>query len=105
MPKVKIAEMTELPDGEMLGRSVEGTPVLLARIGDEVYAMDDVCTHMGAPLHEGILGEAGECLVTCPWHEAHFDVRTGGVEQETPWATETETYAVEIRDGDIYVEI
>ena len=38
--------------------------------------MDDVCTHRGGPLSEGILADAE---VTCPWHGAVFDVTTGEV--------------------------
>ena len=79
--------------------------VLLACVRGEVLAIDDVCTHGGAPLHEGELGRAGDCLVTCPWHEAHFDLRTGRVDQDTAWAVDTRAYRVELRGDEVWVEL
>jgi 3-phenylpropionate/trans-cinnamate dioxygenase ferredoxin subunit len=105
MAEVKLARLEEIPEGGMTVKEHGGTSVLLARCGGQVYAMDDVCTHQGASLHEGVLGERGECLVTCPWHAAHFDLRTGKVEQETPWATDTRTFPVRVAGDDVYVEI
>jgi nitrite reductase/ring-hydroxylating ferredoxin subunit len=105
MPPVRLARLSELSDGGLAGR-VHGThQVLLARVGDEVFALDDVCTHGGALLSEGDLGRAGDHLVTCPWHEAHFDLRTGKVEQDTPWATDTRAYRVEIVGDEVWVDL
>jgi 3-phenylpropionate/trans-cinnamate dioxygenase ferredoxin component len=105
MPPVLLARLSEIPAGGMTCR-VHGTrQVMLARVGDAVYAIDDVCTHAGAPLHEGDLGREGEFMLTCPWHEAHFDVRTGKVMQDTPWAVDTRAYAVELRGDEIWVDL
>ena len=100
-----LARLEELPERALLGRAHGERQVLLARVGGAVFALDDVCTHGGAPLHEGDLGRAGDHLVTCPWHEAHFDLRTGRVEQDTPWATDTQTYPVEVRGEEVWVEL
>lgn len=91
----------------MIAREHEGRTVMLAKVDGKIYAMDDVCTHAGASLHEGVLGrEAGNpYLLTCPLHAAHFDVRTGKVYQETPWATGTQTFPVEVEGDDVFVEI
>jgi len=67
-------ELSAIPDGTMLLGHAEGEPVLLARRGDEVFAIGAICTHYGAPLAEGLL--VGE-TVRCPWHHACFDLRTG----------------------------
>lgn len=105
MPKIRLAAAAEIPEGGMTMREHEGAQILLAKVGGAIYAINDICTHQGAPLHEGTLGEKRECLLTCPWHAAHFDIRTGKVEQDTPWATDTESYPVELTDGDVYVEL
>src|SRR5690242_16501715 len=63
-----------LADGSMLLGHVQGEPVLLARHGDELFAIGAVCTHYGAPLEQGLLIED---TVRCPWHHACFSARTG----------------------------
>ncbi|HVS02923.1 MAG TPA: Rieske (2Fe-2S) protein [Thermoanaerobaculia bacterium] len=105
MAAVKLAQLDEIPDGGMICRDHGGLQVLLARIGGAVYAMNNVCTHAGAPLAEGELGGEGRYLLTCPWHDAHFDVRTGAVQQDTPWAFDTEVYPVELRGDEVWVEL
>lgn len=56
--------------------SVEDTPVLLHRSGNEVHAIGAVCAHEGAPLEKG---EFHECKVTCPWHQSVYDLHDGHV--------------------------
>jgi nitrite reductase/ring-hydroxylating ferredoxin subunit len=107
MAKVKLAKVSEIPEGSMISRIHESNYVMLAKVSGEIYAMDDICTHEEAPLHDGELGEQDNnpYLCTCPWHEAHFDIRNGKVYQDTPWATDTQTFKVEVRGEDVYVEL
>jgi len=105
MPPVMLARLDEIPDGGMVCRRHGTHQIALARIRDEVFAIDDVCTHAGASLHEGELGRAGDFVVTCPWHEAHFDLRSGKVEQDTPWAVDTRAYKVELRGDEVWVDL
>ena len=67
-------ELATIPDGTMLLGHAQGEPVLLARRGDEVFAIGAICTHYGAPLEQGLL--VGD-TVRCPWHHACFSLRTG----------------------------
>jgi apoptosis-inducing factor 3 len=71
--RIGIAE-TDLADGSMVVGQVESTPVLIARRGAEVFAIDATCTHYGGPLGEGLM--VGE-TVRCPWHHACFSLRSG----------------------------
>ena len=71
--RMGIAEK-DLADGSMVVGQVEKTPVLIARRGAEVFAIDATCTHYGGPLGEGLM--VGE-TVRCPWHHACFSLRSG----------------------------
>ena len=63
-----------LADGEKLLGHAQGQPVLLARVGDNYFAIGATCTHYGGPLVEGAL--VGD-TVRCPWHHACFSLRDG----------------------------
>ena len=75
--------------------------IALFNVDGTFYAIGGTCTHRGGPLAEGSL--EGTTL-TCPWHGATFDVRTG--RNETPPAPkEVPSYPVRLVEEDIEVEI
>lgn len=62
-------------DGRPMMRGHVGKkPVLLARLGEEILAVDAKCTHYGGPLEKGLLVDD---TVRCPLHHACFSLRTG----------------------------
>jgi NADPH-dependent 2,4-dienoyl-CoA reductase/sulfur reductase-like enzyme/nitrite reductase/ring-hydroxylating ferredoxin subunit len=67
-------DLTEIGDGAMLQGHVGDDAVLLARRGDDIFAVGATCTHYGGPLAEGLM--VGD-TVHCPWHHACFNLRTG----------------------------
>jgi NADPH-dependent 2,4-dienoyl-CoA reductase/sulfur reductase-like enzyme/nitrite reductase/ring-hydroxylating ferredoxin subunit len=66
--------LSELKDGAMLLGHAQGEAVLVARQGEEIFAVGATCTHYSGPLAEGLL--VGD-TVRCPWHHACFSLRTG----------------------------
>ncbi|HET7570390.1 MAG TPA: FAD-dependent oxidoreductase [Gammaproteobacteria bacterium] len=64
----------DVPDGGMIDGHVDDENVLVARHGDELFALSAKCTHYGGPLHKGLVADG---TVRCPWHHACFSLRTG----------------------------
>src|SRR5438445_2778509 len=67
-------ETENVREGEMLLGHAFGEPILVARRGDDLFAIGATCTHYGGPLAKGLMVD---CTVHCPWHHARFDLRTG----------------------------
>lgn len=97
VPSIKEGELKE---GQMKPVRVKGKPILLARVGGEVYGVSNLCPHMGCTLQGGILTGY---LVMCPCHGWKFDVRNGQY-QEIP-QVKLECYRCKIENEKIYVEI
>lgn len=79
---------------------VEEQDIALYHVDDAFYATSDVCTHASETLTRGTLSG---CIVACPKHGGKFDVRSGGA-VAFPCVIPVETYAVEIRGSDIYID-
>jgi NADPH-dependent 2,4-dienoyl-CoA reductase/sulfur reductase-like enzyme/nitrite reductase/ring-hydroxylating ferredoxin subunit len=91
--------LADLSDGKIVAGHYQDQPVMLIRNGGEVFALGARCTHYEGPLAEGLFD--GEC-VRCPWHHAAFAVRTGEPAR-APALNAVTTYAVEERNGRVYV--
>ena len=65
-----------LVQGKPVRAEHEGTSVLLVRRGSQIFALADVCSHLGGPLSEGKLD--GD-IIECPWHGSRFSIRDGHV--------------------------
>ena len=70
----KGVSVADIAAGQMLLGHVNQDAVLLARQGDEFFAIGATCSHYSGPLAEGLM--AGD-TVRCPWHHARFSLRTG----------------------------
>ena len=96
---VKVANIKELPPGEMLSVDVGGRPVLVANVDGEIFAIGNECTHAGGLLSEGYL-EGYQ--VECPTHGALFDLKTGDV-MSPPADEGTPAYRIKVDGQDILV--
>ena len=88
-----------LVSGKPVAIEVDGVAVCLTRVGDEVFAVEDTCTHSEASLSEG---EVSGTKIECWLHDAEFDLRTG--EALTPPATSAlKTFKVEVNGNQVVV--
>jgi NADPH-dependent 2,4-dienoyl-CoA reductase/sulfur reductase-like enzyme/nitrite reductase/ring-hydroxylating ferredoxin subunit len=93
------ANVNDLKEGVPLAVEVGKDKVLLVRRGDAVHACGGLCSHYHAPLAEGVL--RGH-TVTCPWHSARFDVRTGAM-LSPPALDGVGACPVKVENGRVYV--
>jgi nitrite reductase/ring-hydroxylating ferredoxin subunit len=101
VPPVRVAALGELPAGGLRRVDVNGIAIVLARVGDAVYACGDTCAHQGGPLSEGRLTGA---RLACPWHGWMYDVRTG--ECVLPGrGARVPRYPVRVDAGEVWVEV
>lgn len=98
-----VSSLDHLKNGQIQEVEIEGldeTKLLLARHENETHALSPKCTHYGAPLSKGVLSANGR--LTCPWHGACFNVKTGDIE-DAPALDPLRKYTVEEKDGGVWV--
>jgi nitrite reductase/ring-hydroxylating ferredoxin subunit len=77
-----------------------GHVLCLFAAGEEVYAVDNRCPHMGFPLHRGSVCDG---ILTCHWHHARFDLATGGTFDQ--FADELRRFPVSLEGDDVLVDL
>jgi 3-phenylpropionate/trans-cinnamate dioxygenase ferredoxin component len=103
MAYVLAATLAELPEGSVLGVEVEGKRVCLANADGEVHAFADNCSHRDFPLSNGEL-DPDDLTITCEWHGARFDIRTGRV-MSPPATKPIAVFACRVEGQDVYVDV
>jgi nitrite reductase/ring-hydroxylating ferredoxin subunit len=98
---IDVAAEQDVPDGECLGVSVNGTPVALAREGDKIFALHDQCTHGAARLSDGYVEDG---CIECPLHQGLFDLATGEP-RSAPVKLAVKVYPVRREGGRIAVAL
>ena len=98
--RVRAASLADIREAGKLVTALNGHTVCLLAEGDDVYAVDNRCPHMGFPLHRGTVSDG---ILTCHWHHARFDLCTGGTFDQ--FADELRRFPVEIDGDDVYVDL
>ena len=96
---VDVAKLSQLEESKPFKADANGYPVLLVRQRQRVFALSEICTHLGAPLSEGTI--EGDC-VRCPWHGSTFELETGKI-HEGPAVRPQISFEVRIIDDQIAV--
>ncbi len=98
---VDVGAASELSETEPLAVFVDGFAIALVRCGEQVYGVQDLCTHDGETLGNA---QVEDCQIVCPRHGAHFCLKTG--QALTPPAYEPlQTFAARVDQGRVLVEI
>ncbi|MFZ2503538.1 MAG: non-heme iron oxygenase ferredoxin subunit [Nocardioides sp.] len=96
--------LSDIPTDEAKKVTLGRYDLALARCGDEVFAIQDLCSHASVALSEGeVVAEGSGCHIECWLHGSMFDLRTGeptGLPATEPVAT----FAVEVREEAVYVD-
>src|SRR5271167_2323054 len=100
MAFVRAAKKSDIPQGTIRQIDLEEKTIALANVDGKFYAINNVCLHESGPLGEG---ELSGKIVACPWHCWEYDVTTGKLTNNP--AEGVETYAVEVRGDDIFVNV
>jgi len=100
---IKVTEADKLPPGQSEAFEVEGKRIALFNVGGVYYAIDDTCPHADAPLAGGYVDQK-QVTVSCPWHGAEFDLKTGNV-LCAPARGNVSVYNVVLEGNDLKLEI
>ncbi len=99
MVKTKVAKVSELTNNRKLVK-VNDKEIVLFKINDQFFAIDNDCLHVGGPLAEGDL-EGNN--ITCPLHGWQYDVKTG--QNIMPGMGKLNSYKVEVKNEEIFIEL
>ena len=102
MAKVVVGKTSEVQDGKLMHITAGGKEIVVTKLDGNYYAMDNVCTHAGADLHEG---ELNNNELTCPWHGARWDIKTGNLISFPQKLKPLQSHKISIEKDTLYVEI
>ncbi len=102
MGKIIVGKASDFVPGKIQKVTIDGKDVLVANIDGNYYAVNDTCTHAGASLSEGSLDGH---VITCGWHGAKFDCKTGKLSEFPVKIKDLNSYKVIVESENIFVEI
>jgi len=97
--EVRVAAVGDLADGEARHLRIGKRDIALVRVGEEYFAISNLCRHAFAPLADGFVD--GYVLM-CPWHGWRYDVRDGTTDHPD---ADVRTYPVTVRGGEVFVTV
>ncbi|NLA37469.1 MAG: non-heme iron oxygenase ferredoxin subunit [Actinobacteria bacterium] len=98
---VSLCALDDLEDGGVRRFEIGNVELAVIRIGDDVYVLEDRCSHKDVPLSTGEV-DADECQLVCSLHGAAFDLETGEA-ATLPATRPVPIYEIRVADGDVSV--
>lgn len=102
MTKFLVDKTENIQKGSIKKITAAGKDVVVANVNGKFFAINNICNHAGAELHEGILN--GKEL-TCPWHAAKWNLETGELIWFPQQLKNQESYKVIVEGDNLYVEV
>jgi len=102
MGKIIVGKTSEILPGSMQKVAIDGKEILVVNLDGNYFAMDDTCTHSGASLSEGKIDGS---IITCGWHGAQFDCKTGKLDKFPAKINNLQSYSITVESDDIFVEV
>ncbi|MDA0572879.1 anthranilate 1,2-dioxygenase ferredoxin subunit AndAb [Burkholderia gladioli] len=96
-----LGALDEFSEDEPAARVVGGKPIAIFRLGDELFALHDLCTHGHARLSEGFVEDG---CVECPLHQGLVDIRSGAP-RCAPITEAVRSYPIRMVDGQAQVHV
>lgn len=96
-----MCDISELESGGKCAIDFNESKILVVKIGDNIYAVDGICSHQYSDLSMGFM--SGE-IVTCPLHLSQFDLKTGEA-LSLPATEPLKSYKVKIQGTNVFVEV
>jgi nitrite reductase/ring-hydroxylating ferredoxin subunit len=101
MAKVVVGKTADIQEGKLEHITAGGKEIVVTKLDGNYYAIDNICTHAGAELHEG---ELKNSELTCPWHGAKWDVKTGALISFPQKLKPLQSHKVVVENDTLYVE-
>lgn len=95
---VCVGTLEDLKQKGCISATAQGHDIVIFYHQEKVYALDNRCPHMGFPLSRGSTKDG---ILTCDWHHARFDLKTGGCFDL--WADDVPAFPATVKDGKIWV--
>jgi nitrite reductase/ring-hydroxylating ferredoxin subunit len=74
--------------------------IAIFHTAEGIFAVDNRCPHMGFPLDRGTVKD---CILTCHWHHARFDLHSGGTFDQ--WADDVRAFPIKVEGDEIFVDL
>jgi nitrite reductase/ring-hydroxylating ferredoxin subunit len=98
--RICVSTLKELEKKVHISFNFRGHDLVIFYHEGQVYALDNRCPHMGFPLSRGTTKDG---ILTCDWHHARFDLKSGGTFDL--WAGDVPSFPVQVEDGKVWVII
>jgi nitrite reductase/ring-hydroxylating ferredoxin subunit len=97
---VKVATLSDFNQTGCITATANGHTLALFKYGENIFAVDNRCPHMGFPLSKGTVRDG---ILICYWHYARFDLATGGTFDQ--FADDVPAFPVEVRGEEVWVDL